>query len=617
MPRLYLDYETYYSADFSLSRMTTREYILDARFEVIGASLAVDDGETRWYDEPELKTYLAGVDWDNIQLVAHNTAFDGAITQWVYGHKPKLWMDTMGMAQAIFGPTQGGAALKKLAHLVARGKDTGALLNMKGKRAADCDKSGADWARYTVYANEDVNTCRDLMKLLEPSFPKKELLLIDTLLRMYFDGVMVLDEKTVNDSLSLVRAETAALLSRIGVSDKKDLRSAAKFSAMLEEQGVTVPMKVSQARTTKGNLVPAFAKTDLEFTKLLEHDNPRVVALVEAKLNASSSIEETRAARFASLARLPGKLLNVPLRYYGAHTGRFSGADNLNLQNLGRKSPLRDAMRAPEGYTLVVVDSSQIEARMLSWLAGCSALVSAFAGGEDVYSSFATKIYRYPVNKTDHPSERFIGKTGILGLGYGVGWPKFQWALLVSPFYDGTAPDDFCQNVVTTYRESYPEIPRLWKEAELALQHMARGHDMSIGPVRFRNRHLLLPNGMPIQYPQLHYREHEEFKERGYQYYSARYKGWKKIYGAALVENFTQGLARIVISDAMLMMRAINPAYFCCLQVHDELVYCVPDALAEQCFVDLTACMNAPPSWAPGLPLASEGDMGKQYGGLK
>jgi len=611
--RLYIDFETFFTTDYSLSRMTTREYILDPRFEVIGASLAYDDGPVRWYDEAELRAHLAEVDWGNTQAAMHNSGFDAAILQWHYGHRAKFLFDTMGMAQALFAPTTGGAGLKKLAHLVGRGKDTGALMNMRGKRAADCDKRSEEWERYTTYANEDVETCRDLLLLMLPAFPKRELVVIDTLLRMYLDGTMLLDEELIGASLAQVRADSAQILARAGIPDKKLLRSRDKFAAMLTALGVRPPTKTSVAN---GEQTYAFAKNDLEFTKLLDHDNPRVVALVEAKLNASSSIAETRAVRFQALARIGGGVLNVPLRYSAARTHRFGGSDRLNLQNLGRGSPLRDSIMAPPGHKLVVVDASQIEARMLAWLAGCDELTAAFAAGRDVYCEFGAKVFHRTITKADN-EERFASKTGVLGLGYGTGWRKLQWAFLTSPYYNGDAPDEFCQNIVDTYRNGYPEIPAVWRKMDSAIQQMAGGGGLTIGPLQFCNKHVLLPSGLAIQYPQLHFQDDEEWSERGYRYWDSRFKSWKKLYGASLVENVCQGLTRIIITDAMIEMRMKDPDYFCALQCHDELVYVVPDAKAQQCYDDLMVAMCRRPAWAPGLPLAAEGGIGTRYGEIK
>ena len=88
------------------------------------------------------------------------------------------------------------------------------------------------------------------------------------------------------------------------------------------------------------------------------------------------------------------------MRYYAAHTGRWGGDDKINLQNLpsrgknGKK--LKKSIVAPKGYTIIDADSSQIEARVLAWLASQEDLVESFSAGEDVYVKMASKIYNKP-----------------------------------------------------------------------------------------------------------------------------------------------------------------------------------------------------------------------------
>ena len=145
-------------------------------------------------------------------------------------------------------------------------------------------------------------------------------------------------------------------------------------------------------------------------------------ALPISRLGTKSTLEETRTERFINISkrgRMP-----VPLRYYAAHTGRWGGDDKLNLQNLPRKSLLKEAIIAPEGYTLIDADSSQIEARIVAWLSGQDDLVKAFERKEDVYKIMASAIYQKGESEIDS-QERFVGKTTILGAGYGMGSKKF------------------------------------------------------------------------------------------------------------------------------------------------------------------------------------------------
>ena len=191
-----------------------------------------------------------------------------------------------------------------------------------------------------------------------------------------------------------------------------------KFAALLGKY-VEPPKKIS-ART--GKEAWAFAKTDEEFKKLAEHENENVRDLVNARLANKTTLEETRTQRFIDIANRG--LMPVPLRYYAAHTGRWGGDEKINLQNLPSRgenaNKLKKSIIPMEGYTIIDADSSQIEARILAWLAEQDDLVEAFENGEDVYKIMAKSIYGKPVEEIKK-EERFVGKTTILGCGYGMG----------------------------------------------------------------------------------------------------------------------------------------------------------------------------------------------------
>jgi DNA polymerase bacteriophage-type len=179
----------------------------------------------------------------------------------------------------------------------------------------------------------------------------------------------------------------------------------------------------------------ALAKGDTGFLELTEHEDPFIQELCRVRLGTKSTIEESRIERFIGIgARNKGKL-PIPLKYYGAHTGRWAGSDKVNFQNLPardkKKKALKNAVIAPEDHVVINSDSSQIEARVLVWLAGQDDVVEWYREGRDVYSEFASKVYGRPITKKD-TTERAVGKTCILGLGYGTGWSKLQQTLKIA-----------------------------------------------------------------------------------------------------------------------------------------------------------------------------------------
>jgi len=380
-----------------------------------------------------------------------------------------------------------------------------------------------------------------------------------------------------------------------------------QLAELLRSIGVEPPTKIS-AKTGKEAF--AFAKSDEAFKELLEHENPVVQAIVAARLGVKSTLEESRTERFIQIAERGA--LPVPLRYYAAHTGRWGGDDKVNLQNLPRKSELKKSMLAPEGYMFIDCDSSQIEARTLAWLAGQHDLVAAFGAGEDVYKIMASSIYGVPIDEVTDP-QRFVGKTTILGAGYGMGAAKFQAQLKT---FGVTMELDECKYIINVYRQTYPMIPKLWREAGDALEAMANNQTATFGrtgvvTVEGYNG-IRLPNTLRLKYPNLRYVMHEGKSEMVYDQKKGRAVLPTRIYGGKCVENVCQALARIVIGEQMLMIARRHRVV---MTVHDAVGVITPATLLEETRQFVEQCMRMRPKWAAGLPLNCESKIGASYGG--
>lgn len=319
MDLITIDTETYYDRDYSLSKITTEEYIRSTLFEVIGVGVKVNHGETQWASGSmaDLKSWLQkSFNWDNSMVLAHNTAFDGAILSWRFGIRPVAWLDTLCMGRALHGVEVGGS-LKALAERYGIGEKGNEVLNAIGKRRLDFAPD--ELARYGDYCINDVELTYKLFHKMVKNFPKKELRIIDTTLRMFIDPVLDLDKELLEGHLRTVQLKKEDLLASCG-ADKAELMSNEKFAELLRSIGVEPPTKISP---TTGKLAYAFAKSDEDFKALAEHEDPRVQTLVAARLGNKSTLEETRTQRFMDIASR-GKL-PVPIRYYAAHTGRFGG----------------------------------------------------------------------------------------------------------------------------------------------------------------------------------------------------------------------------------------------------------------------------------------------------
>jgi DNA polymerase I-like protein with 3'-5' exonuclease and polymerase domains len=627
MDLITLDFETFYDADYSLSKMTTEAYIRDDRFEVIG--LSVKCGHTNppmWYSGPDVGAFLRQFNWEGSAVCCHNTLFDGAILSWVYGIRPKLWLDTLSMSRPKYAATVGGS-LAALAAALGLGVKGTEVIAAKGKRRKDFTKT--ELAKYGEYCCNDTDLCHGILFELRKDFPVSELMVIDQLIRMYTEPCVELNRTKLQAHMDSERARKLALLNTLGKGDPEAARkvvcSNKQFAELIESLGGVVPTKTSP-RT--GKATPAFAKTDAGMKELLVHPNPAIAAIAEVRLGVKSSIEETRAERLIGVStRGP---LPIMLNYYAAHTGRLGGGDKLNLQNLPVRTgnAIRDAINAPEGCSFVATDSSQVEARMLALLAGQHDLVEAFRQGRDVYSEFATSVYGYKVDRKSNPDHYipgFVGKTCILGLGYQMGDERFWNTLRLA----GVTIDMIeARRIVYLYRNTYPMIPKLWLKAENMLNDMVNGRSGMLGFLNYSPEGIVLPNGHVLCYHYLRRDENGDMvylnKPREVVKWTRRRLGaggagapkptWISIYGGKVIENITQALVRIIITDQMVEIGQRHKVAF---QVHDENVAVVPDDTVAQARAYMEEVMSTPPSWAPTLPVACESGTGKTYAECK
>jgi DNA polymerase len=248
-----------------------------------------------------------------------------------------------------------------------------------------------------------------------------------------------------------------------------------------------------------------------------------------------------------------------------------------------------------------------------------------------VYSEFASEVYGKKVTKADKV-ERFVGKTCILGLGYGMGAIKFRDTLALGQGgikVEIEAGD--AQRIVGLYRNKNHRIAGFWNRCGRVLDDLVGQRSGQVLPMRsmldYKDNAIILPSGLPISYPLLRMSESGDgyfYIADGRSYRKAvvnRLTGdssdglpWVRIYGGKVTENIVQALARIVVTGQMV---AIAKRYKIVLQVHDEIVCCVDEDEAEEAKAFIMQCMSTPPSWAPDLPVACEADIGYNYGDAK
>ena len=626
-----LDFETYYDKTYTLSgKINTSEYIRDDRFHAHGVGIKIGNGKTLWYTGKNIPLALKEIDWSKSAMLAHNTAFDGFICSQVYGVKPAVYLDTLSMARAAHGHhMRHDLDTVAKAHGFAGKVKRDALADTKGKVQLT-DKEERALGAYCV---DDVDDTYKIFWKLFDHIPDEELQLIDMTQKMFNDPILRIDIPRVQEELEKEVGGKAAALLRSDAS-VEDLMSNEKFAELLRRVGANPPMKISPST---GKPTYAFAKSDLDFQKLLQHSNKQVVALAEARLKVKSTIGETRAVRFLEAGK-NGMCLPILLNYSGAHTHRWSGGNKMNLQNLKRGGELRRSILAPKGHVIVVADSAQIEARVLAWLAGQDDVVEAFRNKRDLYSEFASLVFGYKVDRKKAATnaagqyinkegqvvadkkdahfpqemEGFVGKICVLGLGYGMGWQKFQLTLKSGAM--GMAvelTEAQCKAAVNLYRSRNYKIRQLWKTMDGIIASMLTGTHGDFGPLTYGKGYIQLPSGLFLQYYGLHGEaevRHDDLVVNEATYLTRQ--GRSKIYGGLLTENVVQALARCIIAEQML---EISKKYRVVTMTHDEIVVVCPKKDAKKCLADMLKVMSTPPDWAPDLPLAAEGDYDDCY----
>lgn len=399
-----LDFETYYDTKLSLTKLTTMDYVKHEKFKVWGVGIKINDEPTEWFGEDEVEDALHAIDWNTARLVCHNTPFDGYILTHYYKLIPAYYCDTAAMARGA-NPGQ-SARLKDVAERLfpndpsmRKGDE---LVNAKGIYDLPPDIE----EQIAGYCIQDVDLTYAIYNQFMQSYPESEMDLIDLTTRMFCEPALKIDRERLTTYHEQEFNNAEQLIAASGY-DRKQLASNPQFVEIVESLGITVPTKPSPSKPDTS--IPALGKNDAGF-KQMAAMYPEHKHIWDARVAVKSRLTETRSKRFLDAAD-NNDFIPAPLRYYAAHTGRFGGTEKLNMQNLPRGGELRQCLMAPEGYLIYVADLSNIEARMLAWLAGEDELVEQFRRGDDIYSNFASVIYDRPIDKKKDPIERFVGKT--------------------------------------------------------------------------------------------------------------------------------------------------------------------------------------------------------------
>lgn len=678
-----LDFETYWdSKNYTLSKIGPISYIRDSRFSAQLMSYIVTDASTMTYDRVRVAEHdnipavLAALKLDapDVVTVAHNgNGFDFIVLSEIYHVVPRIAIDTMCMERWTGVSRIQNESLKSMAKFFQCGEKVEGTVISDGRKWPE-DFTPDERTAFIQYCRNDTEQCFLSFKAMLPFVTADALLFSSITARMACNPVLRLDDDMLTAYLNELSDKVTKARNDINKmfmfkSDEdflKAIRSSASFVKMLELLGRKPPMKYSVAKSEtkrkkleaegKTNLseedyavyTPALAKSDLDFVAMASDADERVALLVRTRLENNSSIQRSRAETFHALAK-SGRPMPVMLNAFKAHTSRYTAgnsegsSDKLNLQNLSKRDPsqltLRKAVQAPEGMALVACDSSQIEARILAYVANETELVDAFRRGADPYADLAEKIFQIPSEKIHKGAKsgdkklkayRNVGKTGILSAGYGVGWRKYADTLLrqgVRLSSDIDQHYEMAHHAHNVYRASNPNIVAFWDTCQTVIKALYLGYSgefggpndnifqYSVAPICGRDDvpTIIGPNKYTLRYFKLSCEVSE--KNNREEYYYTRVKGKSelktKIYGGALAENLCQYLAFALLQWQA--CRMTEQGIRLIANIHDSFLAICPEDEAEHTKSVMESCMSSVPDWLGDFPVACEAEIGKDY----
>jgi len=495
LTKIYIDFETYFNSkeNYTLKKMSLVEYVRDSRFKVHGVGYATNYSLVKWITGSDVAEFLAGIDWKSMAVIAHNAKFDGFILSEIYGVEPAQWIDTQSMSRAVHGRRLTSHSLAAIAQhygFISKGE-----MKTDGLRDLTFEQE-KDLLEYCIH---DVELCRDICLKLGEKFPSTEYNSMDWSIRTFVKPRLFLNVPLLEKTAAQEAQNKKDLFEKLKM-DPALFRSNPKFAKLLTDSGFTVPTKISPATKEK---IPALALGDEAFQDILNGTDEKLRTLCEARVIAKSTILETRSVKLAAI----GKTGKWPfdIQYSGAmNTHRPSGGNGAggNPLNFVRDSALREAVIPPDGYKLIVGDWAGIELRMVAFLSKDSLLMASIHNNEDEYCKFASEFYKRIITKKDK-DERSLGKQAILGLGYGMGWEKFQHTAKIKASIDITESE--AKKAVYLYRRRYKSVKQLWYFLQQFIPYLTMNTDGPVGslPLRFKKECLILPSGLPIQYPNL------------------------------------------------------------------------------------------------------------------
>lgn len=582
-----LDLETFWSRSYSVATLGLDRYVMHPSFKVTLVSLY--SPEFQWVGKPENLPVerLHGQD-----VCAHNAEFDSVCARMeifkgrMPAFEPARWVCTADMAAYHQLPRALAGACKQLFDIEV---DKGARDAMQNLSVEEIQANPS----FLEYALLDAKLSYDVYEALKHGFPEKEALLSELGRKIASRGMPLDGPLTQRQIFHLEDAmeECEKILPWVRGEKHAAVTSTIALADACKLYEVPPP--------------PSTNETDLE-TRKWKALYPKQGAWVDAMSRWRKANKQAESLTGLLLRKRPDSRVSVRLKYCGAqHTKRWSGTGGLNFQGIPRdeveKTSFKRCLKAQPGKVVVSVDFSQIEPRILHWLAGDVDFLSLVRSGIDLYEAHgrASGLYVEEEPMKDlAPHLRHLCKARVLGLGYGCGVKKFGEVASALTGGKLNLPPERAKQEVRGYRIQNPLIPELWNKLEDYVRSKIPESDGDVVTVDTRA-------GTPVRY--------FDVRDEGGKLSGTTIKGGprKSLYGGLLVENLVQATARDVFAEAMLRVEAAGLEIL--LHVHDSLTVEVEESQGRETLELITRTLSSPPVWAEGLPLAAEGEFKEHY----
>lgn len=644
-----IDYETFYSSKlkYSLRTSIAETYCKSHLFDPY--MLAVHDDTASWVGHPRDFNWHA---LDGRDVVAHNSYFEESVTAemiergWAPKIVPRSWTCTANMTAYLTNNRSLELAVERLYGVKLDKSARGDANNKHWPQ----DFSESEQKAMLQYAARDAQYCHRLFKDFGHKWPEMERRLSRMTINQGRRGVQI-DRDLLEDYIVKTHEMKTSTEQVIPWIKDADDDSWDEFNTK-----PTSTKCIAEQCRRDGIPCPPVKSEDEEAYELWENTHGPTRPWI-ASLSAWRSINKLYRTFLVMKERLRADgTMPFALLYFGAHTGRWSATAKINLQN-PRKEPVfcnekglmetnekrtaaameffEENGKWPEwvrfivdfrrlilprpGKKMIVSDLSQIEPRVLAWLAGDTAMLDLIRKGMKLYEAHARASMGWvggDLSKEDK-GKYALAKARVLGLGYGAGWEKFITMAQTLARVDITEgdPDTVMiqdpvtgqakqvsgygfnsKKIVKQFREDNKRIVDLWYSLDSAMKRSV-GADFSI----------TLPSGRQLRYEKVRGERRiepdpETKMPKSKSVYTVQI-GHKRVltYGGKLCENVTQACARDVFGWQLVNME--DNGWDNLFSAHDEAVEEVDQSVTAR---DVEREMSRCPEWLEGCPIAAE-----------